>query len=294
MSQRHRYTPRSAPSRRPHARTRAPGSGTRSSCRRSGCWSGCWRSAPGSWARSFGAAFRPVPDRVHRGRGAVRAVRRTVRDLRPQRRLPGTGTAAAGRRPRRPGAGWSPPRPRSPATAPCTTCSPSWCRRRSRRPGDRPSRRRRSRRLLKTLGVVIIVLVARRQINSVVDGAVYGAFVGLGFQVVEDFIYAVNAVGDRRPGRPGRPGDRDVLPARLPRRTVEPHAVLGARRGRRGVLRGAPQPVTDPARRGRARLRWPARWRSTSCGTRRCSPTASATAAGACCWRCWSRASRRC
>jgi RsiW-degrading membrane proteinase PrsW (M82 family) len=56
--------------------------------------------------------------------------------------------------------------------------------------------------LLKTLGVVIIVLVARKQVNSVVDGAVYGAFVGLGFQVVEDFIYAVNAVaiagrGDR-------------------------------------------------------------------------------------------------
>ncbi len=48
--------------------------------------------------------------------------------------------------------------------------------------------------LLKTLGVVVIVLVARRQVNSVVDGAVYGAFVGLGFQVVEDFIYAVNAV----------------------------------------------------------------------------------------------------
>jgi protease PrsW len=56
--------------------------------------------------------------------------------------------------------------------------------------------------LLKTLGVVVIALVARKQINSVVDGAVYGAFVGLGFQVVEDFIYAVNAVaiagrGDR-------------------------------------------------------------------------------------------------
>jgi protease PrsW len=48
--------------------------------------------------------------------------------------------------------------------------------------------------LLKTLGVVVIALVARKQINSVVDGAVYGAFVGLGFQVVEDFIYAVNAV----------------------------------------------------------------------------------------------------
>ncbi len=55
---------------------------------------------------------------------------------------------------------------------------------------------------LKTLGVVMVVLIARRQINSVVDGAVYGAFVGLGFQVVEDFVYAVNAVavagrGDR-------------------------------------------------------------------------------------------------
>jgi protease PrsW len=47
---------------------------------------------------------------------------------------------------------------------------------------------------LKTLGVIVVVLVARRQVNSVVDGAVYGAFVGLGFQVVEDFIYAVNAV----------------------------------------------------------------------------------------------------
>jgi protease PrsW len=47
---------------------------------------------------------------------------------------------------------------------------------------------------LKTLGVVVIVLVARKQVNSIIDGAVYGAFVGLGFQVVEDFIYAVNAV----------------------------------------------------------------------------------------------------
>jgi protease PrsW len=48
--------------------------------------------------------------------------------------------------------------------------------------------------ILKTLGVVVVVLVARKQVNSIVDGAVYGAFVGLGFQVVEDFIYAVNAV----------------------------------------------------------------------------------------------------
>jgi len=49
--------------------------------------------------------------------------------------------------------------------------------------------------LLKTLGVVVVVLVARAQMNSVVDGIVYGAFVGLGFQVVENIIYAMNAVG---------------------------------------------------------------------------------------------------
>ncbi|HEY7176016.1 MAG TPA: PrsW family glutamic-type intramembrane protease, partial [Micromonosporaceae bacterium] len=48
--------------------------------------------------------------------------------------------------------------------------------------------------VLKTLGVVIVVLVARRQVNSVADGAVYGAFVGLGFQIVEDFVDAGNAV----------------------------------------------------------------------------------------------------
>jgi protease PrsW len=47
---------------------------------------------------------------------------------------------------------------------------------------------------VKVLGVVVIALVARTQINSVVDGFVYGAFVGLGFQVVEDVMYAVNAV----------------------------------------------------------------------------------------------------
>lgn len=47
---------------------------------------------------------------------------------------------------------------------------------------------------LKALGVVAILLLARRHINSVVDGFVYGALVGLGFQVVEDFVYSINAV----------------------------------------------------------------------------------------------------
>jgi protease PrsW len=46
----------------------------------------------------------------------------------------------------------------------------------------------------KTLGVVAIVLIARTQINSVLDGIVYGAMVGLGFQIVEDVVFALAAV----------------------------------------------------------------------------------------------------
>jgi RsiW-degrading membrane proteinase PrsW (M82 family) len=48
--------------------------------------------------------------------------------------------------------------------------------------------------ILKTLGIVAIVLLARPQINSILDGVVYGAFVGLGFQEVENLTYSLNAV----------------------------------------------------------------------------------------------------
>ncbi|MFI5495310.1 PrsW family intramembrane metalloprotease [Actinoplanes sp. NPDC051859] len=48
--------------------------------------------------------------------------------------------------------------------------------------------------IAKALGVVAIVLVARSQVNSVLDGVVYGAMVGLGFQIVEDIVYAMSAV----------------------------------------------------------------------------------------------------
>jgi protease PrsW len=46
----------------------------------------------------------------------------------------------------------------------------------------------------KTLGVVAIMLIARAQINSVLDGIVYGAMVGLGFQIVEDVVFSLAAV----------------------------------------------------------------------------------------------------
>ena len=48
--------------------------------------------------------------------------------------------------------------------------------------------------IAKTLGIVAIVLIARTQINSVLDGVVYGAMVGLGFQIVEDIVFALGAV----------------------------------------------------------------------------------------------------
>ncbi len=56
--------------------------------------------------------------------------------------------------------------------------------------------------MLKALGLVMIALVARKQINSVLDGMVYGALIGLGFQVVENVFYSLNSVemanaGDR-------------------------------------------------------------------------------------------------
>jgi RsiW-degrading membrane proteinase PrsW (M82 family) len=49
--------------------------------------------------------------------------------------------------------------------------------------------------VLKALAVVMVALVARPQLTSVMDGFVYGALAGLGFQVVENIIFAVNAVG---------------------------------------------------------------------------------------------------
>jgi RsiW-degrading membrane proteinase PrsW (M82 family) len=48
--------------------------------------------------------------------------------------------------------------------------------------------------ITKTLGVVAIVLIARSQVNSVLDGVVYGALVGLGFQIVENIVFALGAV----------------------------------------------------------------------------------------------------
>jgi protease PrsW len=48
---------------------------------------------------------------------------------------------------------------------------------------------------LKGLGVVLIVLIARDEVDDVMDGFVYGALCGLGFAVVEDVFYFVAVFG---------------------------------------------------------------------------------------------------
>ncbi len=47
---------------------------------------------------------------------------------------------------------------------------------------------------LKLLGVVTIFLIASSEFDGIMDGFVYGAMVGLGFTVVEDVSYFINAV----------------------------------------------------------------------------------------------------
>jgi RsiW-degrading membrane proteinase PrsW (M82 family) len=47
--------------------------------------------------------------------------------------------------------------------------------------------------ILKSLGIVALLLLARRDVNSVMDGVIYGAFIGIGFQEVENIAYSLNA-----------------------------------------------------------------------------------------------------
>lgn len=53
---------------------------------------------------------------------------------------------------------------------------------------------------LKGLGVVLIYLIARDEVDDVMDGFVYGALVGLGFAVVEDVFYFMAVFGGRPAG----------------------------------------------------------------------------------------------
>lgn len=48
---------------------------------------------------------------------------------------------------------------------------------------------------LKAVGVVLIYLIAREEMDDVMDGFVYGAMVGLGFAVVEDVFYFIAIFG---------------------------------------------------------------------------------------------------
>jgi RsiW-degrading membrane proteinase PrsW (M82 family) len=49
--------------------------------------------------------------------------------------------------------------------------------------------------ILKAAGVVLIYLIARSEIDDIMDGFVYGAMVGLGFAVVENVFYFIAVFG---------------------------------------------------------------------------------------------------
>jgi RsiW-degrading membrane proteinase PrsW (M82 family) len=49
--------------------------------------------------------------------------------------------------------------------------------------------------ILKGMGVVLIVLIARDEVDDLMDGFVYGALCGLGFAVVEDVFYFIAVFG---------------------------------------------------------------------------------------------------
>src|SRR3990170_5131998 len=53
---------------------------------------------------------------------------------------------------------------------------------------------------LKAAGVVLIYLIARREVDDVMDGFVYGAMCGLGFGIVEDVFYFVAIFGGEPSG----------------------------------------------------------------------------------------------
>lgn len=53
---------------------------------------------------------------------------------------------------------------------------------------------------LKGLGVVVIFLVVREEIDDAMDGFIYGAMVGLGFAVVEDVFYFMAVFGGKPSG----------------------------------------------------------------------------------------------
>ena len=61
---------------------------------------------------------------------------------------------------------------------------------------------------LKYLGVILLVLIARTQFPTILSVVVIGATVGLGFQVVEDLTYSINAASTF-------PIDNEVLPVLL-------------------------------------------------------------------------------
>ena len=86
----------------------------------------------------------------------------------------------------------------------------------------------------KAVGVVLLVSIARAEMDDILDGFVWGAMVGLGFLLVEDVFYFVRAFVEAGVVRGPVPGLPDPDPRR---RAVQPLPVHRADRDGRRVLR---------------------------------------------------------
>ncbi|WP_269758897.1 PrsW family intramembrane metalloprotease [Variovorax sp. E3] len=144
---------------------------------------------------------------------------------------------------------------------------------------------------LKIAGVILLVLVARNQFQTYLSVLIVGALTGLGFQVIENLSYTVNASMHF-------PLENQVYPVFL---NLFTRGLMSGLWSHAPTRRSRPSawPGSCCIRSGRWCCGWPPRCfasRShgacTSSGTRRSSKTCSttATAKWPCCW--WSRAFR--
>ena len=78
--------------------------------------------------------------------------------------------------------------------------------------------------LYKGAGLVLIYLMARREFDGVMDGLVYGAMIGLGFQVMENVQYFMFAAAESGGGQLGSVVSMFFLRVVLSR-PLQPHAV---------------------------------------------------------------------
>jgi hypothetical protein len=119
---------------------------------------------------------------------------------------------------------------------------------------------------LKGIGVVLVYLIVRDELDDVMDGFVYGAVCGLGFAVVEDVFYFMGAFGGSPAGSSRASSSGSSRAACTRTCSTRDSSAWGS---------GTSSPDADPGHRATVCSCPPGSVRSpssaTSCGTHRCS-----------------------